>query len=291
MTKEEALKKIESGDGDFLVFTETEHKEFLNNLKESDIFKQQIDTRVSEIYKQIDADVSSITGEKKPASEKTYDYVKNQLTVLKTQADELATKNTELQKAVEDKSNDEAFTLMKKELDQVKRTHQEKLTEWKAERETMQTDTVKMRVNNALDQSMMGLKFKTDIPEDARNAMIQIAKEDINRSAKFINDKLVFIDENGEVRLDEMMRPLSAQTILETRLKSIVDPGRKLDGVDLKDPVTKKDGKTIVNLTLPDSVKTNVDLSNFLSESGLKRGNEDYNAAYEKYRDKVKVIT
>jgi len=292
MNKEEAAKKIEQGEGDFHVFTESEHKEFLNNLKDTDIFKQQIDTRVSEIYKQIDADVSGITGQPKGQDEKTYDYVKKQLSAFKSSAEELAEKNKELQKAIDSNSSDETVNLLKKELEQITRKHQEKMEEWKGKYEGLESNTLRMRVSNELDRSLMGVKFRTEIPEDARDAMIRIAKDDIMKNAKFMNDKLVFVDEKDDVMLDDMMKPLDAKTILETRLKSIIDAGVHKPGVDLKEPVTKDaDGKPVVNLSLPDSVKTNADLSDYLLASGLKRGTPEYAAAYEKYRDKVKVVT
>jgi len=292
MNKEEAAKKIEQGEGDFHVFTESEHKEFLNNLKDTDIFKQQIDTRVSEIYKQIDADVSGITGQPKGQDEKTYDYVKKQLSAFKSSAEELAEKNKELQKAIDSNSSDETVNLLKKELEQITRKHQEKMEEWKGKYEGLESNTLRMRVSNELDRSLMGVKFRSEIPEDARDAMIRIAKDDIMKNAKFMNDKLVFLDDKGEVDLDDMMKPLTAKAILETKLKSIIDAGVHKPGVDLKEPVTKDaDGKPVVNLSLPDSVKTNADLSDYLLASGLKRGTPEYAAAYEKYRDKVKVVT
>ena len=292
MNKEEAAKKIEQGEGDFHVFTESEHKEFLNNLKDTDIFKQQIDTRVSEIYKQIDADVSGITGQPKGQDEKTYDYVKKQLSAFKSSAEELAEKNKDLQKAIDSNSSDETVNLLKRELEQITRKHQEKMEEWKGKYEGLESNTLRMRVSNELDRSLMGVKFRSEIPEDARDAMIRIAKDDIMKNAKFMNDKLVFLDDKGEVDLDDMMKPLTAKAILETKLKSIIDAGVHKPGVDLKEPVTKDaDGKPVVNLSLPDSVKTNADLSEYLLASGLKRGTPEYAAAYEKYRDKVKVVT
>ena len=292
LNKEEALKKINEGEGVFHVVSESEHKEYLENLKDTDIFKQQIAGRVAEILGSIDADVVKITGQKRGEDESTYDYVKKQLSSFKSSAEELTAKNKELQKAIDSNSSDETVNLLKKELEQITRKHQEKMDEWKGKYEGLESNTLRMRVSNELDRSLMGVKFRTEIPEDARDAMIRIAKDDIMKNAKFMNDKLVFVDEKDDVMLDDMMKPLDAKTILETRLKSIIDAGVHKPGVDLKEPVTKDaDGKPVVNLLLPDSVKTNVHLTEYLLEIGLKRGTEEYMAAYEKYRDKVKVVT
>lgn len=292
MTKDEAMKKIGEGEGDFHVFTEDEHKQFLDNLKETDIFKQQIDGRVSEIYKQIDADVSSITGTPKGSDEKTYEYVKKQLAGLKTSAESMKAKNEELQKAIDSKSPDETVALLKKELEQITKKHQEKMEEWKGKYEGLEANTARMRVSNELSLALMGVKFRAEIPEEPRNAMITIAKDDIMKNARYMNEKLVFVDDKGDVMLDDMMRPVTAKAMLEAKLKSIIDTGVQKPGIDIKDPVEKdNDGKVIVNLSLPDSVKTNADLTEFLLKSGLRRGTDEYMAAYEKFREKVKIVT
>ena len=124
LSKEEALQKITEGNGDFQVFTHEEHESFLNNLKDTEVFKQQIDGRVREIYQRIDSDVSSITGEEKGSDEKTYDYVKRQLSTLSSNAKELAAKKAELEKAVNDKSGEQTLDLLRVELESMKKKHQ-----------------------------------------------------------------------------------------------------------------------------------------------------------------------
>ena len=42
MNKEAALKKVTEGEGDFQVFTAVEHKTFLDNLKDTEVFKKGI---------------------------------------------------------------------------------------------------------------------------------------------------------------------------------------------------------------------------------------------------------
>ena len=72
LSKEEAIQKVTDGDGDFQVFTHEEHESFLNNLKDTEIFKQQIDGRVSEMHQQYDNDFFAVTGKRKAQDEKTY---------------------------------------------------------------------------------------------------------------------------------------------------------------------------------------------------------------------------
>ena len=293
LTKEEALQKITEGNGEFQVFTHEEHESFLNNLKDTEVFKQQIDGRVREIYQQIDSDVSSITGEEKGKDEKTYDYVKRQLSTLSSSAKELADKKAELEKAVNDKSGSQTLDLLRGELESIKKKHQ--LFKEEADRKygDLEQSGVQMRIQHEFDRSITGLKFKDAaiIPEDVRNAMINNAKTELAKSASFVEGKLVFLDSEGKIMRDENLNVLSPKDILAEKLKSIIDAGRQQTGVDIKEPVEKVDGKVVVNLTLPDSVRTNADLTQYLLKSGLKRDSDDYRAAYAKLRDKVEKVT
>jgi len=293
LSKEEALQKITEGNGDFQVFTHEEHESFLNNLKDTEVFKQQIDGRVREIYQRIDSDVSSITGEEKGSDEKTYDYVKRQLSTLSSNAKELAAKKAELEKAVNDKSGEQTLDLLRGELESMKKKHQVFKEEADKKYGELEQSGVQMRIQHEFDRSMTGLKFKDAaiIPEDVRNAMINNAKAELAKSASFVEGKLVFLDAEGKIMRDENLNVLTPKDILSEKLKSIIDMGRKQEGVDIKEPVEKVNGKTVVNIVLPESVKTNVDLTRYLMEVGLKRDTDDYRAAYAKFSEKLEKVT
>jgi membrane-associated HD superfamily phosphohydrolase len=286
MNKEEALKKVTEGEGDFHVFTEEEHKTFLNNLKDTEVFKQQIDTRVSEIYKGLDDDVAGVLGKAKPHDVKTYDFIKSEMKTLLDSTNELKTKNDELEKAVKDKSGDEALKLLKSENDALLKKHQKFKEEADQKYQDLLTQGERMRVTNEFDRSLTGLKFKTDIPEDVRNVMIDSAKNKLADNAQFVEGKLVFMDTEGKILRDENLNVLSAADILKGELKSIVDEGRKQEGVKIGDPkIDEKEGKLDVTLSIPDSVKTNADLLTHLLDVGLKRGTDEFKAAYAKYSE------
>lgn len=294
LTKEEAIKKVTEGDGDFQVFTHEEHESFLNNLKDTEVFKSQIDGRVREIYQRIDSDVSSITGEQKAGDEKTYDYVKRQLSQLSTSAKELEAKKAELQKAVDDKTDSKALDLLRGELDSMKEKHQKFKEDAESKYSQLESSGVQMRILNEFDRSMTGLKFKDAaiIPEDVRNAMINNAKAEMAKSASYVDGKLVFTDSEGKIMRDDNLNVLTPKDVMAEKLKSIIDEGRKQKGVDIKEPEIKdEDGKIVVNLTLPDTVKTNVDLTKHLLELGMKRDSDEYRAAYAKYVEKLEKVT
>jgi len=292
MTKDEALQKVTDGDGDFQVFTADEHKEFLNNLKDTDIFRQQIDGRVSEMHRQYDDDFFEVTGKRRGQDEKTYDFIKREFSNIKKTAADLAEKNQSLQKAIDGKG-DEAYEQLKKEHDTVLQKHQDAMKEWQGKFEAKEKEQVMTRIKGQLESSTSKLKFLATVPQEAVNGLVEITKSKLSASAKMIENTVVYLDGNGDVRLDDMMRPLTTDFVVAEELKSIIDTGRIQTGVDIKEPKVEKDadGKIVVHLSLPDSVKTNVDLTEFLLKSGLKRGTAEYMAAYEKYRDKVKLIT
>ena len=293
LTQEEAIAKVTEGKGEFHVSTIEEHESFLSNLKDTEIFKEQIDGRVREIYQRIDSDVSGITGEEKASDEKTYDYVKRQLSQLSTSAKDLAAKKAELEKAVNDKSGDQALDLLRGELDSMKLKHQKYKEDADVKYGELEKSGVNMRVQGHLKDAMAGLKFKDAaiIPEDVRNAVVNNATSELANIASFVEGKLVFLDGEGKIMRDENLNVKTAKDILSDKLKSIIDAGRKAEGVDIEDEITKDDdGKIVVNINLPDSVKTNVDLTAHLMSLGMKRDSEEYRAAYAKYIDKVKRI-
>ena len=295
LTKDEAIKKVTEGDGDFQVFTHEEHESFLNNLKETEVFKKQIDGRVSEMHQQYDNDFFAVTGKRKAQDEKTYDFIKKEVKSMLDSAVELQDKNAELQKAVDDKSGGEALEILRGQFDTLKEKHQTFKEDAESKYSELEKSGVQMRILNEFDRSLTGLKFKDAaiIPEDVRNAMINNAKTELAKSADYVDGKLVFRDSEGKIMYNDLAQLLSAKEILEVRLKSIIDAGRKLEGVDIKDDEIKKDedGKIIVNISIPDSVKTNADLTQHLLQLGLKQNSEEYRAAYAKYREKLTKVT
>lgn len=288
MNKEEAKAKIEQGDGDFHVYTQDEHKAFLDNLKESDIFQKSINTRMGEFLGEIDDTLYGITGKKRDQGIKTSDFVRQEFDDMATRLNELESRNTELKKAIDDKAgNDETLKLLKSENDALLKKHQTKMDEWKSKYENLESQGQKMRILNEFDQSLTGLKFKSIIPEDTRQTVIEAVKSDLSKSATYVDGKLVFMDADGNVMRDETtMIPLTAKDLMAAKLKSIIDEGQKQTGVDIGD-----EGDPDKGISIPDTVKTNVDLGEHLLKLGYKRNSDEYMKLYAKYRDKLKVIT
>jgi len=293
LTQEEAIAKVTEGKGEFHVSTIEEHESFLSNLKDTDIFREQINGRVSEIHQHYDDDFFALTGKRKAQDEKTYDFIKKEVKALQTNAEELVTKRDELQKAVDDKSGSETIELLKGQVETLKKKYDTYKDESDLKYGELEKSGVQMRILNEFDRAMTGMKFKDAaiIPEDVRKAMINNAKTELAKQADYVDGKLVFRDSEKKIMYNDQAVLITAEDILTEKLKSVIDQGRKSTGVDIEDEITKDDdGKIVVNITLPESVKTNVDLTTYLMSLGMKRDSDEYRAAYAKFIDKVKRI-
>ncbi len=291
MTKEEALLKIEQGDGDFHVETADERKTFLNKLKDTEEFKQQIDLRIGDLEKKYDDDLYTLSGEKKKDGERTYDFMKRKFKEMNDNSDVLKSQNEELEKAVKDKTGDKALDLAKGEIDSMKKKHQTYKDDADKKYTDLEQSGVQMRIQHEFDKSMTGLKFQAAIPDVARDAMINAVKGELLKSSSFVDGQLVFLGEDGKILRDDNLNVVTPKDILTEKLKSIIDPGRIQEGVDTETSIEETDGKINVNISIPDHVKTNVDLTEHLLKSGFKRDTKEYRAAYAKYSEKLEKVT
>jgi len=286
MKKEEALKLINESDSeDWHVATESDHETFLNNFEET-----KIAPKISELHNKYDEDIHSVLGVRKNADEKTYDFLKRTLSEMKAERDERIAKIENLEKAVKDTTGKEALEQAQRELESVRNKHNSAISEWESKYQELEGSTHMMKINNELDKGLTGLVFKDAklVPEDVRNIHINVVKGELAKIAEFVDGKMVFKNDQGEIIRDEKLNPLGPKEILKDRLKAILNEGReqKGPGIDKNEPVIKtKDGKIDVTLVVPDSVKTNADLMTFMLESGLKRGSKEFSAAYAKYSE------
>jgi len=297
LNKEEAIAKVTEGEGEFHVSTIEEHESFLNNLKDTEVFKEQIDLRAKEMYDGVDNVFEVISNTKRDYAnkEKTTEYMTR---VLKSMVSDIESKSSEiakLGKVVNDKSGTEALELLKGELDSMKKKHQTFKDDADIKYSELEKSGVKMRILNEFDRAMTGMKFKDAaiIPEDVREAMINNAKTELAKSADYVDSKLVFRDGEGKIMYNDQAVLLTAKEVLSEKLKSVIDAGRTAKGVDIEEPEIKEgeDGKVIVNISIPDAVKTNVDLTAHLMGLGMKRDSKEYRAAYAKYESKLKKLT
>lgn len=301
ISKEDAIKKINENNGDFQVFTKDEHETFLGNLKNTEVFKNQLSSRVSELHGNYDTLFADETGKKRSEGEKTSDFARRTLKEFKEDVATKSQKITDLEKAVEDGTGNVALEQAQRELSNYKNTHNTAMEEWEGKYSDLEGSVKTMRVTNEIDKAMSGLVFKDTkiISEEVRTLTVDAVKSELAKTGEIIQDKLVFKDRNGETVLDKNLDPITAQELLKAKLKIILNEGRNQPGpgVTEKGPVITKDDKGNIDVTLvvPDTVKTNADLAEFLSKSGLKRSGTAeeqaiYFAALSKYGEGLKKV-
>ena len=95
---------------------------------------------------------------------------------------------------------------------------------------------------------------------------------------------LTALDAEGKALRDhQTMAPFTAESILRERMKDVIETGRKVEGPGIKDPVEKENGKTKLNVALPD-FKSRAELGEYLvKELGIKNHTQEYRELYAEY--------
>ena len=289
MKKDEVLKYVESqGDADFIIRTETEEKTFLENYGKK-IEEEQIPSKISELHNRYDEDIFSVIGQRKNPTEKTYEFTKRVLGDLKTKAEKAEAIEKEmnsLRQQIKEGGNDKLLL----DLENMKKAYQELEENKTSEITRVKTDFEKFKIQNELLSASSGLNFKKGIPEAATKALLNQAISELSQIASRQEDKLVFLNKDGAPlrNAHNALNPYTAEELLKERLKDVLDTGKKAEGgPDLNNEIIKefdKSGKLIkIALVIPDSVKSKVDLSEYLVKSGLLRGTQEYHEAYKEY--------
>lgn len=289
LKKDEALKKInESKDESFEVFTEQEHTTYLDNFAKIEVEKR-IGDEISKVHTQYDNDAFEILGERKAGNEKTYNFLKRKLKELKEAAGGSQVLQDKIRKLEDDLKNKSGDEQLKKDYDQLKKTYNEDKQTWEQKTQEYQRSQELMRVEIQLDNAMNKLKFSDQIPASVRDVMIQAAKAKLLKQGKIIENKLIFLDENGATLCNRSnaLNPFTAEEMLSVELKDILGEKKVVPGTGVKPEITKDStGKETINISLPDTVKTIDDLSKHLMSLGLNRNSKEYQLAYAEYRDK-----
>jgi len=277
LSKELAAEAIKGIEGEEVyVFSTKEHNELLDNYKKTTI-EAELKSRIAKVYDDVDADFTTVTGLKKPDDQKTYKYWPEVAKQLKEKADTAA---AEVEKLKTGGSPD-----LLKEIEALRKASLEKDNEWKAKLAKVETELTVKDIKNTLDASFHDLKL-SNLPKPVLDTFIESAKNKLTQSAKIVNGEIVFMDANGEPRMNkETYKPYTASELMAMELEPIVEKGdQHKGGGSAKPGISKdKDGKIDVSLMVPIAVKTRVELTKFLIESGLPNNTEEFFAAYDKY--------
>lgn len=232
----------------------------LSKNDEVSVMNNKINDKTAEIWNSVDADILAITGKAKASGVKTYDHLKTTLTgykdkassvaTLEGQVSTLTTKNTSLEKAIEDGSTDGALKSQVKELGRKltdsegtivslrnditsnETKHQEALTE-------EANKNVDLRFETTYSRAIAGMKFKSGIPQSAIDATINAAKMTTRSTGKEEfrknddgSESILFRDSKDMLitNPENLQKPTTASEVFTSQLADIIDGGRKQHG-------------------------------------------------------------
>lgn len=260
-----------------------------------------IGTKIGALHGKYDADILSITGISKNQGEKSYEYAKRVLNEYKSQITSAATLQAQLanaKKEVEtlkqklaDGSGDEQLKQQLKDAKNQVSQLQGQLTAKQKEIDDTKADYDKqiknIYVDNAFQEAISGLKFKSGITDGIKSVLINAAKAEVlaKGTPDFIENNgtktLVFRDANGVILANAAnnLNPFTAQELLmQTSIKDVIDIGRQQPGTGTK-PVTRHDGGNVTILDLS-SAKTQVEadkvIESYLLSNGLTRDSVEF---------------
>lgn len=280
-TKEEAIKKIQESDSDeWVIRTVQEDEDFKGNLIANEV-ESKIKARIAEVYNTIDADVEQVLGEKKPNNVKTYDYIKEVLSGLKTKAGRIEELETQI--ASKGKPSEELERL-KGELKSVRELYNTEKGQWETERGDLLSKHNQTLVRGQIESALAGFKLKKDVPESVLNAFKEVELNRLVGMAQLTENGVIFKDGEKTILNPTTAAPKSPQEILAERFKDVIDVSVPKAGTGTKATFKRDGGKiTGVEMILPDSVQSRDDLGKYLMEQGLARGSAEYTAAYAEH--------
>jgi len=295
MKKEDAIKKIQDSEKeDFEVLTAEEKSELLDNYKTTEVEKE-IGSRIGKVHQQYDDDFESLTGARKEANEKTYDFIKKHWGSLKEKVGDVEKLNKEITKLKDDIKNASGDEALKKELQSVRDTAKEKVTKLEGEIETLKKSSFTKDAASFVNKGMTGLVFKKGIEQSVIDNFIETNQKIAIGKVKDVNGNFVFIGDDDQPLINkDTFKAVTPAEMMNDLLKPILETGKKQPGTgtDGEPKVEKdKDGKiTDVNLDVPENIKTNPDLIKYLLEKGMTKDSDEFHAAYKKYRKEQKTI-
>lgn len=276
-SKEEALKVVQGSEAsEIFIHTPEEQASLLENFKKTTI-EQELKSRIAKVYDDVDADFTTATGLKKPDDQKTYRYWPELTKQLKEKADKA---EAEVEKLKAGGSPD-----LQKEIEALRKASQEKDNEWKGKFDKLQNELTTKDIKNVLDSSTRSFKL-ANMPKAVLDTFVETAKTKLASTAKMVEGQLVFMDAEGKPRINkETFLPYTAEELMTIELDPIIDKSASNKGGGSEPPkVTKtKDGKVDISVAIPVGVKSKIELTKFLIESGLPLNSAEHAAAFDKY--------
>lgn len=272
-----------------------------------------IGAKIGALHGQYDTDILGITGITKGQGEKSYDYLKRVLNDYKTQLTstatiqaQLANANTQIENLKQKLAEGSGDETLKQQLRDAKKLASDlqtqltqSATDLAKQKEAYEKQIKDIYVDNAFNEAISGLKFKSGITEGIKSVLLKAAKAEIlaKGTPDFVdnngNKVLVYRDAAGNVINNPAnnLNPFTTQELLmQTSIKDVIDNGISQLGGGTK-PITRHDTQvTVLDLS---GAKTQVDadkiIESYLLGNGLTRDSAEFASQSMQLRTENKV--
>ena len=243
-----------------------------------------IGNRIGALHGQYDADIISITGEKKNDGEKSYDFAKRVLTAYKTKIAELEDKAA---KGAADDALRQQLKDAKAQVTQLQTQLSDKDKAIKDKQEEFDRQLKSTHVDYAFRAATAGLTFKKDITPAIQQTLINAAKAEIlaKCTPDFIDDgkggkTLVFRSADGNIinNPNNNLNPYTiGELVMETAVKDVIDNGRRQTGGGTGGSQSNNNNKTILDLSGAKSqVEADRLIEGYLLSNGITRESSEF---------------
>lgn len=271
--------------------TADEENTFVTGLK-----TETINSKTSEFANAIEKDIKGAFGVDKLENEKYHDYLKR---VAGATTSQLAQMKTELETLKADPDKTGADKVRITQLEAAIQTEKTGATAKLAEKDKAILD-LKAGFETERALNKIRATYVLGIPELAIKAVEEAATAQLKARMKEIDGKLLIMDEDGVTPLLDKTtyKPVEPEGWLKEKLADIIDKGRQATGTGQQqqqqqqnqavEGVVKDAAGVITDITsIPETVKSRVDLHDYLGTLGLTVDSAIFNKMYEKYGAKL----
>lgn len=263
--------------GDVVLRTQEQETKFKENYSKQ-IEEDIIGPKVSAMHKQYDDDIFAITGNKRVQGVKTYDYLKLEMSALKTKADGSESTINELKAKIDGEGAD----VLRGEIETWKTKYNTDIGVKDSEIENMQKKHLQFSklglVNVAMDE-IKG-KFIKDLPDYFGSHKNTVIENIVNHSKLSEDGKsLVLLKPDGTVLKNANFEPMSLSARLSDEFKEVIQNGDGSGGAGGGGGETEAEKaariaeaagggeKAWEKIQKPDTVKTQVELRQHLIDT------------------------
>ena len=287
----EAKKLIEEFKGeDIIVRTPDQEQEFLANFR-NEVVEKDVKPVAGQIHSRYEQDIAEITGQKKPDGKKAYDWMKD---VLRTaweqgkQLEPIRQQLAETEKKLKDGKVDEVLKAkveeLGKEVTRLEKINKDNSDKHKAELDKEKKANMEVRKRTDLTYALTGMKFlpKEIVAEDVRKIFIEKVIADLIPVADYDESGAMFFrDAEGNKMRSSDSAVITSVQLLSQRLASVLDRGKSQTGTggNGSPERTEYTGETI---PLPDTIKTQAELTRHLRGLGIASNDARYIATFKK---------